>query len=463
MLTPVSPAESIFGRLRLVLAVVFGMGAAAALTAAWFFSNSAATEAYDSLLISAAVQIAETIGVEEGEVVVTPPDAAFETLALSQGDRFFYSVGDTSGRMLTGTADLAASMAATRRPSPRLVTIHYAGATMRAVVLDHFLASPRGPGWCRVVVAQTREARRRMALHLMNRIGAIVFAVSGLGFFASLEAARRAFRPLDRIGQALGARSANDLSPLEVKSPRETVALVQSINDVMARLNERMAKLQTFTAVAAHQIRTPLAAIGLQTELLTEERTAIGRRQRVDRVRFNVAKLSRVTNQLLGQAMVSYRSESVPHSVIDIVGLARGVVHDSVPHALTRDLSVEVTSSAPVVRVTGDAVSLREGLSNLVDNAVTHGAPNVLRVRVEEHGAEVLIVVADDGHGIEPEQWDRVQIPFAVPRSEREGAGLGMSIAGEIARAHGGRLGLGFSQDGLFEVTMHLQRVSKPV
>lgn len=162
-------------------------------------------------------------------------------------------------------------------------------------------------GWCSIVIAQTVEARHRLVMRLMLNIGAIILFVGVLGFIASLVAVRWALAPFDRIGRALAERRAQDSAPLQVESPRETQALVDAINDASRRLHDGMSKLEGFTAVAAHQIRTPLATLGVQAELLLGDRTAAARRPRVDRLRKHVAALSRLTNQVLGEAMVSYR------------------------------------------------------------------------------------------------------------------------------------------------------------
>ena len=97
---------SIRGRLRLLLGALFAVGGIVAMLAAWIFSATAATDAYDRLLISAAAQISESITVDHGQFSVLPPDSAFETLAQSQGDRFFFAVRAPDGRLLTGRPDL---------------------------------------------------------------------------------------------------------------------------------------------------------------------------------------------------------------------------------------------------------------------------------------------------------------------------------------------------------------------
>jgi two-component system, OmpR family, sensor histidine kinase TctE len=452
--------NSIFGRLRLLLATVFAAGAIVALGAARLFSTTAATEAYDQLLISSATQISEAIAVDQGGFSVLPPDSAFETLAQSQGDRFFFAVRAPDGALLTGRAALRAAAGPPRDRQPTFSYIRDGGDTMRTVTLYRLIASPSARGWCSVIVAQSLEARHRLVVRLMLRIGAITLFVATLGFVASLEAVRRTLRPFDRIGQALAARRAQDTGPLEVDSPRETQALVEMINGAFHRLDERLNKLQNFAGVAAHQIRTPLSALGAQTQLLLSDETAHARRARIERIQTHLAKLSRLTHQLLGQAMVSYRTDRIPHQRIELVELVRQVLRDAIPESLDRDLAVEFESDEPIINVIGDNVTLREALVNLVSNAVTHGAKSLLHVRLKADREQAIVYIADDGPGIPRDLWESASQPFRIPRTDGEGAGLGLSIAAEVAKAHAGSLALGRSADGLFEIAFILARVT---
>jgi len=452
--------NSIFERLRLLLATVFAVGAAAALAAAWLFSTAAATDSYDRLLISAAAQISEAIAVEQGRFTVLPPDSAFETLAQSQGDRFFFAVRAPNGALLTGEPALRPHATDERDVTPALGYIEFGGTTMRTVSLTRLIATPSAKGWCTVVVAQSLEARHHMVARLMLKIGASIVFVSLLGFAASLEAVRRALRPFDRIGRALAERRAQDLDPLNVESPRETQALVEAINSAFSRLNERLNYLQDFATVAAHQIRTPLAALGAQSELLLSDHTASDRKARVERLRIHIAKLSRLTNQLLGQAMVSYRVERVPQRRIELVELVRHVLRDAIPESLDRDIAVEFDAQPAAIYIDGDAMSLREALTNLLDNAVTHGASSLLRVQVTVSDECAVISVADDGPGIPASLWDAASRPFQIPRPDGNGAGLGLSIAANVVKAHGGELSFATSGDGIFEIVVKLAGAS---
>lgn len=452
--------DSIFGRMRLLLVAVFAVGAIIAMAAAWAFSTAAATEAYDRLLLSAAAQLSDAIQVDQGKLVALPPDSVFETLGQSTGDRFFFAVRAPDGDVLTGYPALTAANSPRQESAAIFGTRDFAGAPMRTVTLHRLIASPTVKGWCSVVVAQSLDARHRLVVRLMVKIGTIILFVGTLGFIASLVAVRKALTPFDRIGHALAERRAQDTAPLRVDSPRETQALVEAINNALRRLHDRMNTLQSFTGVAAHQIRTPLSALAAQTELLLTDKSPDARTRRIERLRKHIAKLSRLTNQLLGQAMVSYRSERIPHERVELIELIHQVLRDAIPESLDRDISVDFEPDETSICVEGDRISLREALVNLISNAITHGARSLLCVRVSAEEAKAVVSVADDGPGIDPVDWDSVAQPFHQPRTERDGAGLGLAIVADVARAHNGRMTFARTEGGLFEINLILPLAS---
>lgn len=456
--------DSVFGQLRVLLAAVFTFGSAAAFGGAWYFSNNAANGAYDQLLISAAVQIAETLHVESGALSVAPPDAAFETLALSRDDRVFYAVRAPGGRLLTGYAGLGEQAPERSSELPRLADERFLGIPVRSVSLARYVSAPGVAGWSVVTVAQSRQARQLLALGLMAKMASLILAVSVLGFGVSLAAARRALRPLARIEAALDAREPHDVTPLAIDSPRETRALVAAINQSMARLAHRMDRLQKFAAIAAHQIRTPLAAVAAQLEILEADDKAKQHYLRIARIRGRVAELGRLTQQLLGHAMISYRRDTAPRERFDVVPLARRALDDGVPLSLDRDLVVAFNGPNEPIWVHGDAITLKEGLTNLVHNAALHGADTQLEVGVCKREGACLITVFDDGPGIPEARWEIVFSPFAVTRegSRAESAGLGLSIAQEAARSHNGKIRFAHRAPRGFEVTLELPLSGEP-
>lgn len=186
--------ESILGRLRLFMLTMFSVGGFATLTAAWLFSYEAANEAYDRLLISAAVQFVDAIASDQSGVVISPPDAAFETLALASNDRIFYSVWDPTGVLITGYPELKADSALTSE-QPVIGNTDILQASVRTASVARFISASNQSGWFKVVVAQTRSARLAMASELMAKTGALVLFITLLGYLGSMVAAKACSSP----------------------------------------------------------------------------------------------------------------------------------------------------------------------------------------------------------------------------------------------------------------------------
>jgi two-component system, OmpR family, sensor histidine kinase TctE len=306
-------------------------------------------------------------------------------------------------------------------------------------------------------VAQTREARIILARDLTLKALLLVFAMTSLAFMGVLFAVRRALEPLTRVERELRSRDPKDLTPLDVEIPREIQTLVSTINRFMDRLSGRIALMQRFIADAAHQIRTPLAGLASQVDLLTEESRPERREQQLTRVRERTAELGRLTNQLLNHAMIIHRAEVAEFETIDLTALARQTLINAVPLSLDRDVDIAFDDPPEPVLMRGDGVSLREALSNLIHNALKHGAKTRLEVRVFAEDDAAVIEVIDDGPGIPASEWQRVREPFHTQSAT--GSGLGLAIAGDVVRAHGGELRFRERSEEGFAVILRFKRL----
>ena len=453
----IRPGRSLYSRIILIIAVVFAAGSVALGTAAWFYARIAADDAYDRLLVGAALQIAESIYAQEGTISVDPPVSAFETLSLSVNDRIFYKVVDPRGEVLTGYDDLAPAGSFAEAREPLISDSEYRGFPVRVAVVGRLVSDPVAPGWTHVIVAQTREARASLTRDLTLKALLLVFAMTSLAFLGVLFAVRRALEPLTRVERELRSRDPKDLTPLDLEIPREIQTLVFTINRFMDRLSGRIALMQRFIADAAHQIRTPLAGLASQVDLLTEETRPERREQQLNRVRERTAELGRLTNQLLNHAMIIHRAEIAEFDTIDLAVLARQVLINAVPLSLDRDVDISFKEPPDPVLMRGDAVSLREALSNLIHNALKHGAETRLEVRVFAEDDAAIVEVVDDGPGIPVSEWQQVREPFHTKSAT--GSGLGLSIAGDVVRAHGGELRFRERSEDGFAVILHFRRL----
>ncbi|MCL8486556.1 MULTISPECIES: sensor histidine kinase [Bradyrhizobium] len=426
---------SLRARLLIAIGAILTVGAVVLSLAAWQYAATAARDAYDRLLAGGAVQIAENIYMQGGVVTLDPPAAAFAT--LSAYDLVFYRVTDPRGVVVAGYDDLAISApAAALREGVVLRDGVYRDQPVRIAAVARRLDGAPGDGWSAIVLAQTLRARDSLTWDLASKAIGLIAAMSLLALVATALCLRLVFAPLTRIEAEIVRRRPDDLSPIAMTPPREVRALVGAIDGFMQRLSERITLMQRFIADATHQLRTPLAAIDAEVELLTDQTRDP---KALDKLRGRIADLARLTSQLLDHAMIQHRAQAPRFAATDINALAKSVLSQSVPLSLDREVSVSFVPSEGDTVIAADAISLREALANLIHNALAHGARTRLMVRVERAAAHVAIVVWDDGPGIAAEAQQHLVSPFQKGDGSH-GSGLGLAIAAEVAQAHGGSL-----------------------
>ncbi|MGN8115690.1 sensor histidine kinase [Labrys sp. 22185] len=440
-------------RIIAVLSAVLSAGAVVLGLAAWQYASIAAQQAYDRLLSGATIQVAENVYVQGGVVALDPPVAAFST--LSAYDLVYYKVVDPRGVIVAGYEDLASSATpAAMRSGIVLEEGHYQNQPVRIATIARRIDDKDAGQWATIIVAQTVNARTALARDLTLKALAVIAAMSVLALLAVGFAVRFGLKPLALIEQEIVERRPDDLRPIRAGRPAEIRNLVQAIDDFMRRLSERMALMQRFIADAAHQIRTPLAALDAQVELLSGPQDAKRRAEHLSRVRERTTELARLTRQLLDHAMVVHRADAAQTSPIDLNELAKATLAKSVPLSLAREVDIAFEHAVPPPVIEGDAISLREALANLIDNALVHGASSRLTVVVGQVGDRAWIEVRDDGEGFPQEERGSLVAPFQ--KGERSaGSGLGLAIADEVARAHGGALEF-TEEDGLTVVRLCL-------
>jgi two-component system OmpR family sensor kinase len=227
--------------------------------------------------------------------------------------------------------------------------------------------------------------------------------------------------------------------------------LVEEINVLLGRLGAVLERERSFTADAAHELRSPLTALRLQLDRLgaaIEDGDGAERRLAHAQLHDGVDRATRLVEQLLVMARLegSGRRERRP---VDLEQLAREVVETTLPLADQRGVDLGLAWSEPL-EVDGESEGLRALLGNLVDNAVRH-APSgghvdvaVRRQDVEGgSGAHALLEVVDDGPGIPVPERERVFDRFyRVPGGEASGSGIGLAIVRAVAERHAGRIEL---------------------
>jgi len=444
-----------------------------------------ATSAFDRGLHDSAIALAGQLRVDaSGLVTVDLPQIAQKVLVSDLRDRVYYNVSGPGGEFLMGYSGMpvpplrmplpplspgrsgrpdpvddtdSGSRIDVELPPPQFYEASYRGQPVRIAAMSvplESLSAGQIEGDALVQVGETLVERREMARDvliatLLPQIALMLLMIGmvhvGIG---------RSVAPLEALRREIENRSIRDLTPVqEGRAPPELRRLVRSLNDLLTRMSKTLAAQQRFIADAAHQLRTPTAALKTQVELAQRARTPAETGERLAQIHSAADRNARLVNQLLSLARAEPgRTEPMAHCPVDIVDIARQAAEHWVPQAISRSIDLGFEAGCPrsegAVRVSGDALMLTEMLGNLIDNALRYTQPGgTVTIRVErtlEDGRpKVRLVVEDNGPGIADLERERVFERFhRVLGTGTEGAGLGLAIVREIARAHAGRVEL---------------------
>lgn len=335
-------------------------------------------------------------------------------------------------------ADLRARPAA---PAGEPLVVTTGASAYDDVARAAVLAPPGGGGALVVATVPLDEVEglvRAVRLSLLGVVPVLTVLV-GAAVWLALG---RALRPVEALRSAAAqvARAGGPGSLPDPGTDDEIGALARTLNEMLDRLEVAAARQRSFVADAAHELRTPLAALGATLDVAREHPGAYGRDELVAVLGGEVRRMQALVDDLLLLARVGSRPPA--DGPVDLGAVARDAVALARAAAGRPDVAVQVVGAG---RARGDADALGRVVRNLVDNALRHAGT---RVRVEV--ADGRVAVADDGPGVPPQDRDRVFARFVRLDDARAraggGTGLGLAIAREVAREHDGDVVLG---DGL--------------
>jgi two-component system sensor histidine kinase QseC len=252
---------------------------------------------------------------------------------------------------------------------------------------------------------------------------------------------------LRRVSDAVDERVPERMAPIALaRVPREIAAIIRAVNGLLARLQEALSREKRFTADAAHELRTPIAALKLHAYNLAHAADAGERAQSQQRLDAGIARMERLVAQLL--ALSRIESDAAPASAqaaaVDLADVARRCRDDVV--AATGIDAARITLDLAPVAVAGDELLVDAVVRNLVDNAVRYAARGAVAVRIARDGDRATLVVEDAGPGIAEDARERVFSRFHRELgSGVEGSGLGLSIVAEALQRLGGTIVLDVS------------------
>ncbi|OWQ48408.1 hypothetical protein CDL60_07495 [Roseateles noduli] len=272
---------------------------------------------------------------------------------------------------------------------------------------------------------------------------------------------RLAMRPWTGVAREMAARGPQDLSPLAYRGGhRELAVMVDAINGWMRRVRDSSERERSFVADAAHELRTPLAAMLVNVEALKADARDERERQLMAGVMSSGHRATRMVNQLL-RLMRSEAHGTDPVERVELDRLLQDRLAVLSPLASARSVELEL-SAEPELCVAAPFTSVESLVDNLVENAIKYGpAGGTVRVMLKRSGGEAVLYVTDQGPGIPPALRERVFDRFFRDPAQREpGSGLGLAIVKAVLEQIGGRIEmrdrLGESNGGGLEVALRL-------
>lgn len=407
--------------LGLCAAVVLTAGMTGVLSFAWALHD--ANEILDGTLAETAAMIAS------GQMAV-PRRPAELPGSEPENDVFVLPLGASGSGPQVGMGRALSNLGA------GLHTVSWQGRSWRVLVTS--LA-----GGSRIAIAQSTDARDEVAQHSALRTLIPLLLLIPLLVLLVREVVRRALHPVAALAQHVDSNAMVSAARLpDADVPVEIEPFVQSIRRLLQELTETLDQQRRFVANAAHELRSPIAALNLQAANLQPVVDGEEGRKRLEQLRRGIDRMRRLLEQLLSMA----RSEVDDSGLLPVpLGeVAREVIAELVPAAAARGIDLGMDRCDPEACVRGTVIGLHTLLRNVVENAIKFSPPGAMvNVSVFREGNEAAIAVEDEGPGIADAQMERIFEPFyRVPGTREHGSGLGLAIVAAIAKRLGGRLAL---------------------
>jgi two-component system sensor histidine kinase TctE len=418
-------------RLVALLCLLLALDALACYYTALHFANLV----YDRWLIDSNHSIATAVHVHDGRIQVDLPHAALEVFQFDEVDTTYYRIDGAQQGLIAGEAALT-PVADVPPGQVRLANSRIGGRPVRVVSMR--LALPDAANEVTISVAETLIKRSTLTREIVLAMVAPQVALLAAALSLAWLSVNRALKPLTDLAQAIESRRHDNLTPVpEGGLPTEARVLASRLNELFTRVSTAMQSQERFVGDAAHQLRTPLAAVVLHADAAERAADSEARRRALRSLRVSADRAARLSQQLLVLMRAGPAAAVARFAPLDLAALLRRIGEEWVPQMLLRGIDFGLAVPAVPVMLNGDESLLSELLSNLLDNALRYGKPEG-RITVGVSCDPVpALYVEDDGPGISLAEQQRIFERFyRIPGSNVEGCGLGLSIVKQIAELH---------------------------
>lgn len=417
----------------------------------YLVAKSTANQPFDHALEDRVTVLAQQLKFNHEQLVAPLPSMAADILRADSSDQLVYAVNGPHAELLDGDSGL---------PIPASEDTHQAWTVLfrddqyrSNDVRVAYLYLPQGSGqdlepdkWIVVQVAETLEKRALLSNQIVKGVIVPEFVILPLALVLIWFALTRGLAPLTDLQRRIRNRRSDDLSPIESGLvPEEISPLVASLNEMLGRLSHTIHLQKRFIADAAHQMKTPLAGMRMQSELALRQHDKAEINHSLEQLAKSSESATRLVNQLLALARAEDVSPTASAFVpMDLSELAREATLEWFTKAQLRSIDLGLEQPGRSVMVQGNPIMLRELINNLIDNALRYsptGASVTVRVKIDREQRLAQLEVEDNGPGIPASERHHVFERFyRILGTEVEGSGLGLSIVREIASQHDGEV-----------------------
>ncbi len=409
----------------------------------YHFANKVERETFDHGLLSTANDIDEFLEKFNAKKLAPLDQNTQRALLTDASDEVFYSVKDEFGQTLIGEPNIEFKKKLQTSFVLSNTVYYYSEFKHQKIRIISMPATIGLSGKQLNVYIQVAETLNKR-IHIRQQILAwillpqlILFVAAGVLLWIGIK---HGLNPLWEVNNALAKRSYTDLKPIKLSNiPIEITRLVDSVNELMAKLNQTIYSQNRFLADAAHQLRTPLAGARAQLELANQSKSLPDIKIRLQKISLSTERLIHLINQLL--ILAKSQPEAI-HQLnfepIDLAGFVKVVACEFDLNASAKNITLSYAGNDEKYLVLGEKSGLHNLIYNLIDNAIRYtpyGGSVTLNVFTQNGG--VCFTIEDNGIGIPKSEQNMVYERFYRGNQTTDfGTGLGLAIVKEITALH---------------------------
>ncbi|MGI0116451.1 ATP-binding protein [Zooshikella sp. RANM57] len=329
-------------------------------------------------------------------------------------------------------------------PQPGYINVHYQGHQWRCFLLQN----PQTQRW--LLVAERDDVRGELIEEVVEQGIMPMVLLIPLLCFLLWQVLHHGLAPLQHLAEVIASRSPDNLDPVQgILRRREIQPIILALNQLFLRLQQALDREKQFTSEAAHELRTPLAVLGLYAQNALQAKDAGTRDSALHKLILGIERCSRLVQQLLTQARVD-NVQQLTFESVSLNKLIRETIAERMPLALAKQQQVVFNDHHQSVVIKGQSTWLSILVSNLLDNAI-HYSPVASEIDVEltEQNGVIVLQVQDSGPGVTDDDLQKLTTRFYRGNASGAlGAGLGLAIVERVVALHHGYLYFKNRNDG---------------